>query len=117
MFGVTHPKLMGPRRTFKYMLYKLMCMRAANCVCELRPALNVPILASINNSPLELCAKSYPNCLSVVKEAVYHQHVGEPSWLIPGREYASPENYFRGTSCLVQKFGPAVSELIFIVDS
>ena len=29
-------------RTFKYMLYKRMCMRAASCVCELRPALNVP---------------------------------------------------------------------------
>jgi hypothetical protein len=28
--------------TLKSMLYKLMAMHAASCVCELRPALNVP---------------------------------------------------------------------------
>ena len=30
-------------RTLKYMLYNLMAKRATSCVCELRPALNVPI--------------------------------------------------------------------------
>jgi hypothetical protein len=29
--------------TLKSMLCKLMAMRAVSCVCELRPALNVPI--------------------------------------------------------------------------
>ena len=42
MFGVTNPRLVGPKRTFKFSLYKLMAMRAASYVCELRPALNVP---------------------------------------------------------------------------
>ena len=43
MFGMTNPRLVGPKRTFKFSLYKLMAMRAASYVCELRPALNVPI--------------------------------------------------------------------------
>ena len=29
----------GPKRTLKFTLCKLMGMRAASCVCELRPAL------------------------------------------------------------------------------
>ena len=41
-FGVTNPRLVGPKRTFKFSLYKVMAMRAASYVCELRPALNVP---------------------------------------------------------------------------
>ena len=44
MFGMTNPRLSGPKRTFKFSLYKLMAMRAASYVCELRPALNVPIV-------------------------------------------------------------------------
>ena len=72
---------------------------------------SIVIVASINNSPLELCAKNNPICLSVFK-AAYYQHVGEPSWLISGREYASPEDYFRGISCLVRQFGPAVSDIV-----
>ena len=43
MFGVTNPRLVGPKWTFKSSLYKLMAMCAASYVCELRPALNVPI--------------------------------------------------------------------------
>ena len=35
-------KVLGPKRTFKITLYKLMAMHAASYVCELRPALNVP---------------------------------------------------------------------------
>ena len=54
---------------------------------------SIVIVASVNNSPLELCSKNDPICLGVFK-AAYYQHVGEPSWLISGREYASPENYF-----------------------
>ena len=42
MFGVTNPRLIGPKRTFKFTLYKLMAMRAASYIYELRPALNVP---------------------------------------------------------------------------
>ena len=42
MFGVTNPKLIGPERTLKFSLYKLMGMRAASYVCELCPALYVP---------------------------------------------------------------------------
>jgi hypothetical protein len=30
------------KRTLKFVLYNLMAMRAAKCVCELRPVLNVP---------------------------------------------------------------------------
>ena len=40
--------------------------------------------------------------------------MGESSWLIPGREYGSPEDYFRGISCLIQG---SVSEPAFTVDS
>jgi len=32
-----------PKRTLKSTLYKLMAKRATSYVCELRPALNVPI--------------------------------------------------------------------------
>ena len=34
------------KQTFKSMLYKLICMCAVSCVCELCPALNVPTVAS-----------------------------------------------------------------------
>jgi hypothetical protein len=32
----------GRVRILKYILYNLMAKRATSCVCELRPALNVP---------------------------------------------------------------------------
>ena len=73
---------------------------------------NIVIVASIN-CPLELWAKIYAIRLGLF-EAAYYQHVGESSWLIPGREYGSPEDYFRGISCFIQEF---VSELVFSVDS
>ena len=34
MFGVTNPRLVGRKRTFKFSLYKLMAMRAASYVCD-----------------------------------------------------------------------------------
>ena len=73
----------------------------------------IVIVASINDCPLELWAKIYAIRLSLF-EGAYYQHVGESSWLIPGREYGSPEDYFRGISCFIQEF---VSELVFAVDS
>jgi hypothetical protein len=42
--GVRHTSSfqIGLKRTLKSMLYKLMAKCATSCVCELRPALNVP---------------------------------------------------------------------------
>ena len=73
MFGVTNPRLVGPKRTFKFSLYKLMAMRAASYVCELRPALNVPNADSglpLSASDLTACSGSFSdNSLNVV-----HRH-------------------------------------------
>ena len=45
-----------PKRTLKFTLYKLMCMRAASCVCELRPALNVPNMTTRKSYSLPVFA-------------------------------------------------------------